>query len=566
MAGILGEHTTDLSIRIYDGEEATDRALMTGPFIGRNVSSRFLSTNRLEVASHYWTLVVGSTPSFENSLDQKRPQLLAIAGVGGSFLSTLLAWLLIHGRTRALKMALKHETRYKHLMQHAADTILVLDLNQRILEANEPAFTYFGHTLEELRQLRFEDLHPPQCAAEVEQRFEALKSSGAARFETTHRRKDGSVFPAEVSAQVVRFENETLVLCFIRDITEAKRVQEELRLLLDAAQAANKAKSTFLASMSYEIRTPLNSILGFSQLLIRDPGLTAQQRQNIETLQGSGEYLLLLINDILELAKIEAGRVTLNPGVFDLASLVEDLKTMFGPRIKSSQVQLVIPAADSFPPCLVTDGRKLRQVLVNLLSNAVKFTSQGQIILRIALQTTSAGPWRLRAEVEDTGPGIAPEELGKLFQSFERTASGIRAGGGTGLGLAISREFVRLMGGELRVRSQWGIGSVFFFEIPVKPGEQETLPKPSSDDLPAPAVAAAHPALPVTWSLHALPADLCAEIHHSVLVADFELLTDQIDKVITLDAPLGHHLRDLAAKFDSESLLQLTDQPTQRNP
>ena len=136
MAGILGEHTTDLSIRIYDGEEATDRALMTGPFIGRNVSSRFLSTNRLEVASHYWTLVVGSTPSFENSLDQKRPQLLAIAGVGGSFLSTLLAWLLIHGRTRALKMALKHETRYKHLMQHAADTILVLDLNQRILEAN----------------------------------------------------------------------------------------------------------------------------------------------------------------------------------------------------------------------------------------------------------------------------------------------------------------------------------------------------------------------------------------------------------------------------------------------
>jgi len=261
---------------------------------------------------------------------------------------------------------------------------------------------------------------------------------------------------------------------------------EDLRHARTAADTANQAKSTFLANMSHEIRTPMNAILGFSQLMQRDPGLTVENRDHLEIINRSGEHLLTLINDILEMSKVEAGRITLNEGPFDLHAVLDDLGMMFRVRTDAKGLQLEVERDDAVPRYIVTDEAKLRQVLINLLGNAVKFTKEGGVALRVSgvrgqgagdeavPQTEARKPERgleLRFEVEDTGAGIPGQELGKLFDAFQQTESGRRAEGGTGLGLAISQAFARLMGGEITVQSQIGAGSVFRFSINVREGE-----------------------------------------------------------------------------------------------
>jgi two-component system sensor histidine kinase/response regulator len=250
------------------------------------------------------------------------------------------------------------------------------------------------------------------------------------------------------------------------------RGEEELRRAKQAAEAANRAKSTFLANMSHEIRTPMTAILGFAQLMQRDLALTPQQRQHLGAINRSGEHLLALINDVLEMSKIEAGRVALNLAACDLHALLGDLEMMFGLRARAKNLELRVERSAEVPQQVVTDESKLRQVLSNLLGNAVKFTPRGSVALRVGARRESAGELWLAAEVEDTGPGIAAEEMDRLFQQFEQTQAGRQTGGGTGLGLAISRQYVRLMGGDITVRSQVGKGSVFRFEIRAQPAEE----------------------------------------------------------------------------------------------
>lgn len=257
----------------------------------------------------------------------------------------------------------------------------------------------------------------------------------------------------------------------IMDITERKSLEEQLAVAKSAAEAASQAKSAFLANMSHEIRTPMNAILGFSQLLLRDSALSALQRQNLDTINRSGEHLLALINDILEMSKIEAGRVTLTPVNFDFHALLDDLERMFRLRTDARRLQFTIERGADVPHHVKADESKLRQIFINLLSNAVKFTEQGGIAVRVKATPTAGPALRLRAEVEDTGAGISEEELPRLFREFEQTESGLRAGGGTGLGLAISRKFARLMGGDISVQSVRGRGTTFCFEVLVEPGE-----------------------------------------------------------------------------------------------
>jgi CheY-like chemotaxis protein len=231
--------------------------------------------------------------------------------------------------------------------------------------------------------------------------------------------------------------------------------------------------------MSHEFRTPLNAILGFAQLMLRNPRAEPEEREDLDIIHRSGEHLLGLINDVLQLSKIEAGRTTLNPQSFDLHRLLTGLEDMFRLRAEQKGIALYFDVSPDVPQFVRMDEGKLRQVLMNLLGNAVKFTQQGGVSLRaITRLVTEAAPRRrdtadctglqVHFEVEDTGPGIAAPELALLFDPFVQTASGRQSQEGTGLGLAISQQFVRLMGGEISVRSEVGKGSTFWFEVPVE--------------------------------------------------------------------------------------------------
>lgn len=255
------------------------------------------------------------------------------------------------------------------------------------------------------------------------------------------------------------------------EATQQQAVQLQQTAL--AAEAANLAKSTFLANMSHELRTPLNAILGFSQLMQRSRNLNPEQQENIRIINRSGEHLLTLINQVLDLAKIEAGRITLNPTDFKLTSLLNEVEEMFQLQAQEQQLQLIFNCSSEIPEYVHTDQVKLRQVLINLLSNAIKFTKEGGIAVRLSSISCSENQqfpvnnYQLHFEIEDTGSGMAPDELDRLFQAFVQTKTGETSQQGTGLGLAISQHFVKLMGGIITVRSKVDSGTTFAFDIPV---------------------------------------------------------------------------------------------------
>ncbi|MCU1324969.1 MAG: multi-sensor hybrid histidine kinase [Bryobacterales bacterium] len=235
------------------------------------------------------------------------------------------------------------------------------------------------------------------------------------------------------------------------------------------ADASNRAKSVFLSTMSHEIRTPMNAILGYSQLMLRDPLLGKDAQENLAIINRSGEHLLALINDVLDMSRIEAGRVELNPTVFSVSALLEDVAGMFRLRAEAKHLRFEVLVDGESAPYILADQVKIRQVLINLLGNAIKFTNRGYTRLHVTLGRAKANNLWLSARVEDTGPGISDEDKEKLFQSFSQAKGGTN--NGTGLGLAISRAFARLMGGDLTLSSSPGAGSIFRFEIPVERGD-----------------------------------------------------------------------------------------------
>ncbi|HEY9600216.1 MAG TPA: AAA family ATPase [Allocoleopsis sp.] len=236
----------------------------------------------------------------------------------------------------------------------------------------------------------------------------------------------------------------------------------------EAAQAANEAKSTFLANMSHELRSPLNAILGFSQLMMRSQTLPSEHVENVGIVNRSGEHLLTLINQVLDLSKIEAGRTTLNENNFDLYRLLDDVEDMFQLKADDKALQLICDRAPDVPRYIRSDEVKLRQVLINLLNNALKFTQEGGVSVRVRLGNGQQNPnSQITFEIEDTGAGIAPDELDSLFEAFVQTKTGKDSQEGTGLGLPISRKFVQLMGGDITVSSEVGRGTTFKFDITV---------------------------------------------------------------------------------------------------
>ena len=270
------------------------------------------------------------------------------------------------------------------------------------------------------------------------------------------------------------------------EIAERKQTEIVLQKAKEAAEVANRAKSEFLSKMSHELRTPLNAILGFTQVLTRDNSLNLEQQEHLEIINRSGEHLLNLINDVLEMSKIESGRISFDETSFDLYRLLDSLEEMLQLKAKSKGLQLIFECCSDVPRYVQTDQGKLRQVLINLLGNALKFTQEGSVTLRASLlkgqgqinnqmeAISTAGsiePMRIQLEVEDTGFGIALEEMNTLFQAFVQTQSGRKSQEGTGLGLPISQQFVELMGGKITVNSILNQGTTFKVEIPIKLAE-----------------------------------------------------------------------------------------------
>jgi len=256
--------------------------------------------------------------------------------------------------------------------------------------------------------------------------------------------------------------------------SELYETNVQLKEAKEAAESANQSKSIFLANMSHELRSPLTAIIGFAQVMSRSRTLPEEHLENAGIIARSGEHLLTLINQVLDLSKIDAGRITLNESSFDLHRLLDDTEDMFRMRAEDKQLQLLFDRSPDIPRYIKTDEVKLRQVLINLLNNALKFTKEGGIAVKVRSEESDTSLFSLLTlhfEIEDTGPGIAPEELEKLFEAFVQTKTGRQSQEGTGLGLAISRKFVNLMCGDMTVKSEPGRGSVFSFSIRAEKAE-----------------------------------------------------------------------------------------------
>lgn len=260
-------------------------------------------------------------------------------------------------------------------------------------------------------------------------------------------------------------------------LTNSEQATAHAYAMAAEAEMANKSKSIFLANMSHEIRTPLNAIIGFSQLLNRDPQLTQQQKDYNLSIIRAGEHLLALINEILELSKIEAGRITINHNHIDLLELIEDIRLIFSESAKTKQLDFKLMSNAELPRYVITDESKLRQIFVNLIGNAIKFTETGSVYVTINSAVTKNNDIKISVEIQDTGCGIDENEIQNLFKHFVQTSSGISKGSGTGLGLALSRELAVLMGGDISVKSIKGKGSIFTFHVVLQIGSQEFVEK-----------------------------------------------------------------------------------------
>ncbi len=412
-----------------------------------------------------------------------KSSLLWVALFGGLLLS-ILSGLLAHqtqtSRRRARRLdrlvgQLQQETgehrqseaRFRAVVEAAPSAMLSISEDGRITLANKQAKRLFGYTREEMIGQPIEVLVPERFRREHIIYPAGYFYQHDAKCDLYGLRKDGSEVPIESDLNPLAPMEGCTMLISISDISEQQRAEQTLREAKEAAEQATRAKSLFLANMSHEIRTPLNGVIGMTSLLQRTE-LTPRQAEFTETIRTSGEALLTVINDILDFSKIESGKLELEELPFEPRACADEVLTMLALKAVEKEVELV--CLSDLPPGLTVRGdeSRLRQILTNLVSNAIKFTNTGEIVVTLEQRPLAADRIELRLSVRDTGIGIPPEKLARLFESFSQVdASTSRQYGGTGLGLAISKRLAKLMGGQMGVESRVGEGSTFFFTITV---------------------------------------------------------------------------------------------------
>jgi len=401
---------------------------------------------------------------------------------------------LVEAEQKKLDQRLRDQQFYtRSLIESNIDAIMTTDPSGIITDVNKQMEALTGCTRDELIGAPFKNhfTDPQRAEAGIKR---VLSEQKVTDYELTARARDGKETVVSYNATTFYDRDRTLqgVFAAARDVTERKRVEAELQQAKAAAESASRTKSDFLASMSHEIRTPMNAIIGIADLLAKS-ALSPEQDKYVQIFRRAGDNLLHLVNDILDLSKVEAEQLELERTGFSLRDLLEKVKEMVADRAVEKGLALVCEVAPDVPTDRIGDPTRLRQVLLNLLGNAIKFTESGEVTLRVAPDADAAVPGALRFSVSDTGIGIAEEKLGAVFERFTQAdSSTTRKYGGSGLGLTISKRLVELMGGRIWVESAVGKGSVFSFAVPLEirtePARRAAVPVGTGSDRPLPAL------------------------------------------------------------------------------
>ncbi|MBF0589217.1 MAG: response regulator [Magnetococcales bacterium] len=380
------------------------------------------------------------------------------------------------------------EQRFRQMVEQAVDPVLLHDLEGRLHMVNQAACDSLGYNAQQLTELLLSDIDisiTPEKMEKLRATWSALPQGEPLTFFGTHKRRDSTTFPVEMRVGVLEKKEGKRVLSLVRDITERRQTEQKLHEAREIAEEANREKSEFLANMSHEIRSPMNAIMGMTDLVLNTP-LEQEQRQYLEIVRQSSDALLFLLNSILDFSRIEAGRMRLESTSFNLRNVVEDACRTLAISANQKGLQLLTHVRHDLPRELIGDPHRLRQVVINLVNNAIKFTQYGEIIVQVAPESTFGNvsemddpleeeTFKIHFTVSDTGIGIPPEIQEKIFAQFTQADGSIaRRFGGTGLGLTICREIVSLMGGRIWVESDAGQGSHFHFVIPLPADSEST--------------------------------------------------------------------------------------------
>jgi len=378
-------------------------------------------------------------------------------------------------RKNAEMALIKSEEQFRLLFTEAPVAIFIQDKDSgELLDYNPEALRMSG--LSSFSQIKnYKDWSDsPFILDEYISLVKSVAQNGPQQVEWQFKRSNGKIIWLNLNLSPIEMGGVMRVITTATDTTKQKQADQD-KVARQVAEEANRAKSAFLSNMSHKIRTPLNAIIGFAQILRRDPALAPKQFEQVNTIMHSGEHLISLINNILDLSKIEAGQLTINEKEFNLQDLLADIRTMFSLHAKAKNLYFKFEIDESVPKFIFSDEAKLRQILINLLGNAFKFTSTGGITVRLRVDQAEPNTKErisLWVEVMDTGQGISDADKERIFEPFFQAVAG-QAAGGTGLGLPISKDIIAMMGGKLTVESQFGQGSTFGFNIIVKPSEKE---------------------------------------------------------------------------------------------
>jgi PAS domain S-box-containing protein len=465
-----------IQLRILDrSAPAPDQVIYEQPGINIGKHGDLRRVVALNVAARQWQLEFTLPASYMVANRSLGVWLILAAGLMLTALVGILL-LLIVGRTASVEQTVSRRTtelresdeRFRGLLESAPDAMVIVKQDGTIDLVNAQTEKLFGYARHEILGKAIEVLIPGRFHGAHARHRDGYFGSPRSRpmgagLELHGLRKDGTEFPIEISLSPLQVGGDRIVTATIRDVTQRRQFEEELRGARDAALQASRAKSEFVANMSHEIRTPMNGVIGMTGVLLDTP-MTPRQREIAETIRFSAESLLSVINDVLDFSKIEAGKMQVEAVDLNLLHVVERAIGMVAETVQAKGLELVLLVDPKLPPHLRGDPARLHQVLTNLLTNAVKFTARGEIVVNVTLDQLSETEAIVRMSIRDSGIGIAEESRRQLFQPFTQAdSSTTRKYGGTGLGLVISKQLVELMGGTIEVESTLGEGSTFWF-------------------------------------------------------------------------------------------------------